>query len=536
MQIVKSVLSVFVVTTFATSAGGMSLVAAAAPGQSIWYVDDDTSAGEPTGNRTSPFRSIQRAIDISATGDEVVVLDGTYTGGLDFSGKLITVRSTNSPDYCIISGGVIVFRSGETAAAQIEGFTISGGRATTSSGDPWGGGMLIYRASPTVADCVFESNSAEWDGGGIAIFRGSPTIINCTFIGNTAGHDGGGICNRDGSPMLTNCVFVGNSADNDGGGLFTDSYFEAADVTLTNCVFVGNTAGETHGYGGGLWSGGDSTLINCLFSGNSAFSSGGICSFWDSTMLANCTITGNSGADVGGGIYAAGFNSSTAAANSILWGNSDGGGMDEAAQVHASWGHLDVNHSCVQDLDHFATNGVGNIGVDPLLADPVGPDGIPGTEDDDVHLSAGSPCIDAGNNTAVPFDNADLDGDGDTAERTPLDLAGNPRFVDDPDTDDTGVPDPPGYLDIVDMGAYEFFPECRMIVIDGCDTGVANLLLAGEGCTMADRIAECAEGARNHGAFVSCVAHLSNGWKRAGLISGGEKGSIQQCAAQANIP
>jgi hypothetical protein len=57
----------------------------------------------------------------------------------------------------------------------------------------------------------------------------------------------------------------------------------------------------------------------------------------------------------------------------------------------------------------------------------------------DFRLSAGSPCIDAGDNTAVP---------GDIA----TDLAGNPRFVDDPDTVDTGDGDPP----IVDMGAYEF--------------------------------------------------------------------------------
>ena len=57
----------------------------------------------------------------------------------------------------------------------------------------------------------------------------------------------------------------------------------------------------------------------------------------------------------------------------------------------------------------------------------------------DFHLSPGSPCIDAGDNTAVP--------DGLTT-----DFDGNPRFVDDPDTDDTGYGDPP----IVDMGAFEF--------------------------------------------------------------------------------
>jgi len=70
----------------------------------------------------------------------------------------------------------------------------------------------------------------------------------------------------------------------------------------------------------------------------------------------------------------------------------------------------------------------------------------------DYHLSPASPCIDAGCNGALPRDWADLDDDGDVTEITPLDLDGEGRFFDDPDTDDTGCCCPP----IVDMGAYEF--------------------------------------------------------------------------------
>ncbi len=76
--------------------------------------------------------------------------------------------------------------------------------------------------------------------------------------------------------------------------------------------------------------------------------------------------------------------------------------------------------------------GDGNIDADPLFLDP---------DDSDFHLSAGSPCIDAADNTAVPMD-------------ITTDLDGNPRFVNDLDTQDTGVSE--GGCPVVEMGAYEF--------------------------------------------------------------------------------
>lgn len=74
-----------------------------------------------------------------------------------------------------------------------------------------------------------------------------------------------------------------------------------------------------------------------------------------------------------------------------------------------------------------------------------------------------------------------------------------------------------------------------IIVIDGCDTGVANQILP-DGTTMQQGIDACAAAATNHGDFVSCVARLTNAWVEAGLITGEEKGRIQSCAAGANIP
>ncbi len=77
--------------------------------------------------------------------------------------------------------------------------------------------------------------------------------------------------------------------------------------------------------------------------------------------------------------------------------------------------------------------------------------------------------------------------------------------------------------------------QSATVVIDGCDSGVANTVFA-DGCRISDAIEDCADGATNHGKFVSCVSHYTNGLKKQGIITGAQKGAIQSCAGQADIP
>jgi hypothetical protein len=95
------------------------------------------------------------------------------------------------------------------------------------------------------------------------------------------------------------------------------------------------------------------------------------------------------------------------------------------------------------------------------------------------------------------------------------------------DTDNDGVPDNEDECPSSDVSA--------TVVIDGCNSGVPNTV-SPSGCTISDLIAACGEGASNHGQFVSCGSDVTNDLKQAGTITGRQKGAIQSCAAQADIP
>ena len=187
-------------------------------------------------------------------------------------------------------------------------------------------------------------------------------------------------------------------------------------------------------------------------------------------QVINCTVTANISGGDGGGLRTSG---TASVSNSIFWNNFPN---------QLSGGEtLSVKYSTVQG----GWFGIGNIDTDPLFVDP---------DNDDYHLSPGSPSIDAGNNWGVPIDVNDYDEDGNTAELFPVDLDGNPRFNADENDFDPGC----GVPVVVDMGAYEYqFDPVEDVIFadlngDG-SVGVADLLglliswgPCAKGCCLAD--------------------------------------------------
>jgi hypothetical protein len=110
----------------------------------------------------------------------------------------------------------------------------------------------------------------------------------------------------------------------------------------------------------------------------------------------------------------------------------------------------------------------------------------------------------------------------------------------DEDTDEDGVIDE---LDqCPDTNPYADPDYGSNIIIEDCETDVLND--SANGCLMSDLIDQCAESAEKKskrgififGRFVLCVSHLTNEWKKDGLIRRNEKGAILKCAIRSKLP
>lgn len=336
----------------------------------------------------------------------------------------------------------VVNASGMSGAGLLDGFTITGGFAFgTAAGEKSGGGAIVSSGSGRIVNCVLAGNEAEISGGAVYISGGAPAIRDCRFEANGATSGGAIHSVLNGQPKVVGCTFTGNQAQM-GAGYSTQN---AGTHHIISCRFYGNSAehgAAVHGNGGFL------NITNCLMHNNTASASGGAIRFVSaaSGALANCTIANNVSASGGGVRMSA---TPVTIDNCILWGNTDQSGGGQAAQVAFVDGPPTVRHSLVQGLSSLP--GFGNIAADPKFVDPDGTDDAAGTGDDNYGLMFDSSASDAGRNGGVPADAGDVDGDLNVSEVLPLDLAGGPRFVENPQVADTGG----GTSPIVDIGALE---------------------------------------------------------------------------------
>lgn len=137
------------------------------------------------------------------------------------------------------------------------------------------------------------------------------TIVGGDAFASAISTRGGGMHNFASNPTIRHCIFISNFAKDAGGGMLNDSN---SDPILINCTFSGNWAANS---GGGMQNSPDSNprIINCIF--------------WNNTT----NITGN----------------------------------NLSSQI--SGGNPIITYSCLQGWTDG--QGMGNIGDNPLFADPL---------------------------------------------------------------------------------------------------------------------------------------------------------------------
>lgn len=367
--------------------------------------------------------TIQDAIDVAQNGDTVLVAPGTYFENINFSGKDITIKSSNGSKVTIIDGGhsnsVVTFDSGEGRKAILHGFTIQNGEANNSATDFEGGGISISNASPTITGNIVKHNNAVNGGGGIAVqfssalVQGNLVENNFQTPGYSGGTGGGGIAvNGAGSAQIIgNTIQNNNWASSNGGGIVL---LAAGTPTLKNNIIDGNVA-DSEGEGGGILieSESNAVIVQNLVYNNSAGQGSGIFfnvpEGYSGPVFINNTIVGTASSQ-GSAVYASGFDDQVQFFNNLMVGPGKGSPVfcdstsDKTPPTFTNNDAFSPKASGLQGTCSAQASTNGNISADPTFVSKT-----------NFQLKTGSPAINAGDNSAPDL--------------PPLDLAGKTRVV-----------------------------------------------------------------------------------------------------------
>ncbi len=390
-----------------------------------------------TANNDSAADTIQFAPSLTSGGPATIKLsNGTLVIRTDMSlvgpgADRLTIDGNLASRVFSVDDGI----TSSMRTVLISGLTISNGRSND------GGGLANFEN--LTLDRVTVSNNATTNGygGGIRGYReGALTILQSLIANNATTNGSGGGIESEGTLTVRQSTIRGNSTRN-GSGAGIDA---TGVLTISQSTISENTSYHS-GAGINFWSNTGalvSVISQCTISANTCLNGGGALAMsgYSSFSVAQCTIVGNSAQRSTGGLVLETYGTNTATVtNTIVAGNTLTGGAANDVWANRNL-TAESRNNLIGDPSHAGglTNGAnGNIvgngsgGVRDVstivnlnLTDNAGPVATHA-------LVIGSPAINAGNNSLIPLDSADRDGDGNRTETDPFDARGSgfPRVV-----------------------------------------------------------------------------------------------------------
>lgn len=383
-------------------------VTAVEPSCSEYWWDDCTSLAHEHccetcfPNRCENTYNVVNAVTVhDAVLDGFIIESGEGRGGQYLTGGVFLWDSTMTISNCILRGNNSPSAS---AMKTFGGHPVVANCIFSENGtvlEGWRPALLTFDEA-TVRDCTFSDNygsGMEADDNGVIercrFLRNSGSGLLSGSIGTLAVYDSDFIENGYSgiwvgwSLLLVRSRILGNYHPNIGGGV----NMHGGNILAIDSIFAGNRVGRGPvpgqdenpfpGWGGAFSGnnlGGIDRFINCTFVNNHAGGNGGAISSGEPLLLENC----------------------------LFWENT-GGEETQRAQIHSATYNVEANYTIIQGWDGDFS-GEGSSGVDPLFVNPLGHDGVAGTEDDDLRLRPNSPAINGGDPALTQLDEIDLDG------------------------------------------------------------------------------------------------------------------------------